>query len=871
MRASGKKRFFPVPLLILVSVVAVSLPAIPNRHLMEGSAHGGGHTPKPSAPRSRPDPSPTPHHCSSCPPPSPRRVYAPAIELPEAGSCEIVLNSRSPHPIDVTPILYTVDGQQVNGEPVTLQPAEIRFVPIESLMPDRHKGRHHWGGIALSYTGGILEVWAQITFHGVGGRGSIDETFSLFEDQGSDTREAVWSMTKGSSAVLALGNSSDALIQTTAQFSDGESEVVNIAPFATEFIRRRARERQGTDATSDSVKLTTIGPAGSLRVAGFVVGGEPNFTSSIRFADPKKTIQPDLYATNLRLENTDPRLLIENTSDSGVSARPKFFPATGDQGNPIELPEIILGPRQIVDVDLRPLREAATTRTDLNSVSVQVSNSGAPGSLIGALYGTDKIKRLTYDVPLRDSGLMRTSTGSYPWRVDGDYTTIVNITNISDHPASFIVDIRYPTGHYFFPTKELAAYGTATFDLRKLISEQKPDNQGNVIPLSATGGQFHWSIFGAPPSSKFIGRSEVVSVSNRVSSSYSCPACCPESGPFGSIIPPDPMLVGDSRLIGTAGTITDCNGYPTNIGYLSMDFWVDDPSIASYSPEYGGSTVVEGLAGGQTFINGSWSWDQWDLIDGWSQCVESRGESTDSEPIPVDTLRVRVINGPVPGDTSDSVSAGIIAGQQFEILIEAVDDSGNVDISNNSTVTVTSSRTLDSSETGLPSSLSLSNGSYPKFLTLNRVNGTDTGTTFRFKPGGRGSLDFGLYTYFNVIASREGLVGGTTACGHTITSNDHFVALPATGLCNKGVVLRNGGAGNAVFTNVLDVGPWFPHASATTGNPCVGGGDAYWNNGGIPRVETSSCDSDDAGIDLADGTFSDLRLTGNARILWRFR
>lgn len=121
MRAR-QKRFFPAPLLILVIVIgAVGLSAIPSRHLLAGSAHGGGQTPKPS-PRSRPQPQPTPHHCSTCPPPTPRRIYAPAIELPEAGECEIVLNSRSPHPIDVTPILYTVDGQQLNGEPVTLQP-----------------------------------------------------------------------------------------------------------------------------------------------------------------------------------------------------------------------------------------------------------------------------------------------------------------------------------------------------------------------------------------------------------------------------------------------------------------------------------------------------------------------------------------------------------------------------------------------------------------------------------------------------------------------------------------------------------------------------------------------------------------------------
>lgn len=641
MRTSSQKRFFPVPFLILVFAIGVvALSAIPTHRLLEASANRSMPTPKLSSPGNRPQPRPTPYHCNSCPPPSPRTIYAPAIELPEAGECEIVLNSRSPHPIDVTPTLYTVDGEQVNGKPVTLQPAEIRFVPIESLMPDRYKGKHRWGGIALSYTGGVLEVWAQITFRGVGGKGSIDETFNRFEDQGSDTREAVWSMPNGSNAVIALGNSSATLIQTTVQFSDGESEVVSIAPFATEFVRRTAREAQRNDASSESVKLTTVGPAGSLRVAGFVLGGDHDRNSSIRFADTKKVAQPNLYATNLRLDNDVPRMLIENTSDSGISARPKFFPATGEQGNPIELPEIILAPRQIVDVDLRPLTEAATTRPDLNSVSVEILNSGAAGSLIGALYSTDNVKRLRYDVPLRDSGAIRNSTGSYPWRVDDDYTTIVNITNISDHTASFLVDIRFPSGHYFLPAKELAANGTATFDLRKLISEQKPDNQGNVIPLSTTGGQFHWSIFKSPPSSKFIGRSEVVSVSNHVSSSYSCPACCPESGPYGSIIPPDPMFVGDLQTVRTTdGTVYDCNNYPTDMGPLQMDdYGIDDPSIASYSPDYGSSTVVEGLSAGEAFLSGSWSTDIW-TSDGWSECYESRDEAGDSQPVDVQEVR----------------------------------------------------------------------------------------------------------------------------------------------------------------------------------------------------------------------------------------
>ena len=577
----------------------------------------------------------TPPRCSSCPPPIPRSIYVPAIELSEASTCEIVLNSRSAHEIEVTPTFYTVTGEQILGEPLRLKPAEIRFAPVDSLIP-RSARHHHWGGMTLSFVGSVLEVWAQITFHGVGGRGSIDETFNILGDQPSDTREAVWWMPKRSTAVIALGNSSDAPVQATANFSDGESKQITIAPFATEFIRRRGADGPGRSGSVDSVKLTVTGSSDAMRVAGFIVGGDKSFDSSIRFADTKKVAQSNLYATNLRLQNTDPHMVLKNTGLADISARPRFFSAAGENENPVELPAIMLRPNETVDVNLTPLRQAAAGRSDLNAVSVNVVNSGAPGSLIGAWYGVDTTKLLTYDVPLRDSGPIRNSTGSYPWRTDQDYTTIVNITNISDHAASFVADIRFPGGHYFVPTRELPAGGTARFDLRKIISEQRPDNQGNVIPLSTTGGQFHWSIFHSPPSSKFIGRSEVISVSRGVGSSYSCPGCCPASGPFGVINPTPSVFLGESFTATTTGTIYDgCTGYATNVGWFAMEeFWMDDESIASYYPASGSSTLVTGQFPGQTALRGIYSWQSF-TSDGWSICYEDRGQTEEMAPVDV--------------------------------------------------------------------------------------------------------------------------------------------------------------------------------------------------------------------------------------------
>lgn len=135
---------------------------------------------------------------------------------------------------------------------------------------------------------------------------------------------------------------------------------------------------------------------------------------------------------------------------------------------------------------------------------------------------------------------------------------------------------------------------------------------------------------------------------------------------------------------------------------------------------------------------------------------------------------------------------------------------------------------------------------------------------------------------YRVYATREGLVGRTTANGHVITSRDHFVALPS----RRGLSPKNTGdytvrvcttsGSRCEYAPVWDVGPW-----NTT--------DDYWNPPevreswqdlpqGKPEAQAAYQDgynggkdqrgrtvASPAGIDLADGTFWDgLLLTDNA-------
>jgi hypothetical protein len=142
---------------------------------------------------------------------------------------------------------------------------------------------------------------------------------------------------------------------------------------------------------------------------------------------------------------------------------------------------------------------------------------------------------------------------------------------------------------------------------------------------------------------------------------------------------------------------------------------------------------------------------------------------------------------------------------------------------------------------------------------------------------------------YRLFATREGLVGGTTANGHIIAENDHFVALPSRrALAQRGkddysvkVCALNG---RCAWAPVWDVGPWNTH-------------DDYWNPAGerenwaelpqgVPQAQAAFLDGfnggldgfsrkvkNPAGIDLADGLFwGALELTDNSwvqvTLLW---
>ncbi|MEU0531534.1 hypothetical protein [Amycolatopsis tolypomycina] len=146
------------------------------------------------------------------------------------------------------------------------------------------------------------------------------------------------------------------------------------------------------------------------------------------------------------------------------------------------------------------------------------------------------------------------------------------------------------------------------------------------------------------------------------------------------------------------------------------------------------------------------------------------------------------------------------------------------------------------------------------------------------------ALTAGTELTYKVYGTREGLIGGTTANGHVITSRDHFVALPSgKGLAPKGTgtysvrVCRTDGS-KCEYAPVWDVGPWneqddyWNPSSVRTKFKDLPQGQpeayaAYYNgyNGGKSGLGYKV--QNPAGIDLADGVFWDgLGMSDNGNV-----
>jgi hypothetical protein len=113
-----------------------------------------------------------------------------------------------------------------------------------------------------------------------------------------------------------------------------------------------------------------------------------------------------------------------------------------------------------------------------------------------------------------------------------------------------------------------------------------------------------------------------------------------------------------------------------------------------------------------------------------------------------------------------------------------------------------------------------------------------------------------------VKATREGLVGGTTASGYVVDTVVPFVALPSRRALGRFVRLTNPKNGKRCLAIVLDVGPWNERD------------DDYVLYGIRPKAESGvderGRETNNAGIDLSEKVWHLLDMQDNTDVEWEF-
>jgi len=410
-------------------------------------------------------------------------------------------------------------------------------------------------------------------------------------------------------------------------------------------------------------------------------------------------------------------------------------------------------------------------------------------------------------------------------------------------------------------------------NIKELRDRRIPDQMGRLLPRGVSAGQAKLvvhGIAGIEESQRIIGEAILVDEGRGIRATMACPNCV--SAPLRV----EPGVVSVSGVVGERRSVTARVYYADGSSWAindarAIDWLESNVSVAEVVVLHDSVRNVDrfeaalrspGTATIDAQVNHCWICNPCiDVTLALTQQIQVR--------VSLPRLRARVVNPPVSGDGD-----AVIAGQTFTFRVEAFDpNTGQVVTSFRNPVTVNFPlKPLLLGESLSSNPVMLSSGVGTTQVVLRAVDGDNCCRQYVLTASGADSATGFIRVWFSVFSTREGLVGGTTACGRVIQPNDRFVALPARGLCHVGVILRNPVTGRIVTTTVQDVGPWCPHSTPTPGNPCVCNEDRYWNSSGVPLVESLSCDTNNSGIDLADGTHADLGSPPvNQRILWRFR
>jgi hypothetical protein len=177
----------------------------------------------------------------------------------------------------------------------------------------------------------------------------------------------------------------------------------------------------------------------------------------------------------------------------------------------VHIDQVMLKPGEVRSMDLAERLSGIGSNGPIDDAGVDISYNGAPGSVLAKLTSVDQSGDYSFDMPIKDplSGAPYRVSGSYPWRLDSGYTTVLHLKNTLAKDVYAGVQFRFNGGQYTPARVHLAPFQTVALDLAEIRSRQKVDLDGNIFPADAVSGRIAWH---EEEPGSLIGRAEVVQI-----------------------------------------------------------------------------------------------------------------------------------------------------------------------------------------------------------------------------------------------------------------------------------------------------------------------------------------------------------------------
>jgi hypothetical protein len=587
-------------------------------------------------------------------------------------SSTLTLNNKGPQPLDIQPTLFSMEGQRLDVPPVTVDGTSYRVIDLRLwAMPGAGFDE---GSLQIVHYGMDMQLGAQVKI--------IDAEHSLIHDEQlmanmamSPRLESVWWLRSHQCNVhLVLSNVTASSLTATLAVdgvnpAQASPAIIRLAAHETRLINpeQLARNGKGTLREIGGISINYNSAAGALLARGFINEVSTGFSSSIEFSDPSMAHSSKLDGGGLRLGRVGgteltPIVVARNLGTTKSIIRGSM-PYTLNDGTAslLSTPEIRLSPGEASTLDLSlAIRRSHLDLNRVVSAGLEFTYSSAPGSVLISAQSVSADGNQVFRLPLVDADAQPSSTGGYPWSIDGDSSTLVYITNCTDRPQQYVLQLNFQDGVYAPGLKTVEPNQTAVIDIRALRDGQVKDEHNQTIPLDAKHGQVQWSIEG-PENLTLIGRAEQVDSVSGMSSSYACVNCCPASCMETWVDPPSVTgFVGDTQQFTGFQQNEDCFGNPLSPFSRSATWSSTNSSVATVnSTGFGTAQNV-----GNTSIQGTWTAFLWDL--------NANNTCTKTIIQPLAEAVCDVLNGPViftkatqdfgvanfsPGVTGDTFSA----------------------------------------------------------------------------------------------------------------------------------------------------------------------------------------------------------------------